>query len=78
MKVPAFFVVVGFQDRNRSDSLLHDQETSIRKKPDVGKESEYDRGNYDISYHEIEKFYNLHAKTNLPNPFISLQTFGTE
>ena len=79
VKAPAFFGLVGFQDRNKSYSLLHNNnKQGSEEEPDVGIESEYDRGNYDISYHKIEKLYNLHAKTNLPTPFISLQTFGTE
>ena len=84
------FVIVGFQARNKIDSQVHDNAVFDRlpisnavckigseKYPDDGIECDYDRDKYDQAYSEIENFYHLNSETNLLNPFIDLNKFGT-
>ena len=67
---------------NSSSDRLHVSNAVCKigseKHPNDGMECDYDRDNYHQAYHEIENFFILHVKTNLFNPFISLQKFRTD
>ena len=83
-------MIVGFQPRNNIESQLQNNSTfdqrhvsnavckiGSEKCPDDGIGCDYDRDNYHQAYHEIENFLYSIQKTNILNPFISLQTFRT-